>query len=98
MRILIVNDDGIKAPGIRKLAECAYLHVWYLPAPGGSCEAEQEYAVQWYPAQFLNSMVWNDRRFQYSYMGCSYDLKYDASFQKKDRNRQAVHRPCEHKV
>ena len=24
MRILIVNDDGIKAPGIRKLAETFY--------------------------------------------------------------------------
>lgn len=38
MRILIVNDDGIKAPGIRKLAELSMQlgEVWVV-APKSQC-------------------------------------------------------------
>lgn len=40
MRILIVNDDGIKAPGIRKLAELSMQlgEVWVV-APKSQCSA-----------------------------------------------------------
>ena len=40
MRILIVNDDGIKAPGIRKLAELSMQlgKVWVV-APKSQCSA-----------------------------------------------------------
>ena len=40
MRILIVNDDGIKAPGIRKLAELSVQlgEVWVV-APKSQCSA-----------------------------------------------------------
>ena len=38
MRILIVNDDGIKAPGIRKLAELsAQLGEVWVVAPKSQC-------------------------------------------------------------
>ena len=40
MRILVVNDDGIKAEGIRRLAACAkkFGEVWVV-APARQCSA-----------------------------------------------------------